>query len=576
MSLLAVFVVKSNTIPIKGAVIPFNVTYFDTPPGLYFEETATGYVTDAHWNVLSFVNLKIFHDEYQVLHDSAVKTRDTCDLRFKLDRSCMRIVEQIENRIKNIDERNGLIFGKSHREKRAVLNIVGNLASDLFGVLDSKFADEYANDMKNLLKNDDHLLQLMRNQTSVIESSLSIAKKTDAELEKTKNQVNELFASAKIALDGFQAELHFNTAAIYLLQVIADYERQQDGILELLTDVNKNHVNHNLFTPGQIQKQIKIISEQVRNKHLVPEGNGLYRVIKVIPYVTQTQVIFKISIPLFKLDRFQIFKVITVPSIHKDELWWIENSYEFLMTSTNRQVFQLLTKAELSECVEYQTDTLVCNGPRQWKMNQIVNCCAWNLFSQHSNTGCTTAKGRLDTMFIKLETTNKWIFVIPKMAKLTIVCDGFTMNDELLGEGILNLNENCIIRDNYFQIDSHKTLSSNAMEIIVPKISHSLMNELHFKTLANMTHQSLQRNITILENKLDEIREGFTLNQELNGHDIHHYSLAYISIVSLTTAAILYLRYRIKNKKPIPAPRRISMPSIELGAENVSVTEHNV
>lgn len=42
-------------------------------------------------------------------------------------------------KLNNIMHTNSLIFG-SGREKRALLDIVGNIASDLFGVLDSQFA----------------------------------------------------------------------------------------------------------------------------------------------------------------------------------------------------------------------------------------------------------------------------------------------------------------------------------------------------------------------------------------------------------------------------------------------------
>lgn len=58
--------------------------------------------------------------------------------------------------------------------KLAVLDIVGNIGSDLIGVSDSRFAREYARGIKQVTKNEEHMLVLLKNQTSVIESHQNI------------------------------------------------------------------------------------------------------------------------------------------------------------------------------------------------------------------------------------------------------------------------------------------------------------------------------------------------------------------------------------------------------------------
>lgn len=52
-----------------------------------------------------------------------------------------------------------------------------------------------------------------------------------------------------------------------------DYE--QDEILSILTDAHKNHVSHHLLPPKQMRGKIDFISNRLKNKFLVPEGNNL-------------------------------------------------------------------------------------------------------------------------------------------------------------------------------------------------------------------------------------------------------------------------------------------------------------
>lgn len=58
---------------------------------------------------------------------------------------------------------------------RAALDIVGNIASDLFGVLDQRFAREYTEDINTIKNNEEHLITLLiKNQTSITETTINM------------------------------------------------------------------------------------------------------------------------------------------------------------------------------------------------------------------------------------------------------------------------------------------------------------------------------------------------------------------------------------------------------------------
>lgn len=357
-------------------------------------------------------------------------------------------------------------------------------------------------------------------------------------------------------------------------------------ILEILTDVHKNHVNHFLFPPGQIHNEIGRISNQVKNKYLVPEGNDLYKILKINAYILKKQLVFKISIPLFKLDHFNIHKIIKVPSVHNNELWWINNTSEYLITSTNHKLFQFMSKLEFANCLNFQPDVVVCEQPQQWLTSQVSNFCAWNLFHKNVDDDCTMIHGKLENVFIQLN-QNNWIFIIPNATRVTSVCDDSAFYDELQGEGIIELNQNCVLSIQNIQLEAHRIINDATHEIIVPRLNHSSLLEFHSNQLELSKHDFVHSNFTELKNMLSNIKEGSLY--KLNHHDVHHYSITYVLVILFIIYAIYMsikyraIRGRIPNQSvralpsvpsepsvPIPAVRRISMPNLS-GRENVEM-----
>lgn len=84
-----------------------------------------------------------------------------CNANLTGDKGCSVITSHLAKKLQVIRHTNSLIFG-SDREKRALLDIVSNIASDLFGELDSNFARKYAQDMTKLSANDNHLMCLYK------------------------------------------------------------------------------------------------------------------------------------------------------------------------------------------------------------------------------------------------------------------------------------------------------------------------------------------------------------------------------------------------------------------------------
>lgn len=98
---------------------------------------------------------------------------------------------------------------------------MGNIASDLFGVPDSCFGEQYAQDMSQLKRNEDHLMQLIKNHTTIVESTFNILKHTVEKLGKQaghSNQIIDKVRESEVVIEAFQ---NWNDAIIYLTHMIS-------------------------------------------------------------------------------------------------------------------------------------------------------------------------------------------------------------------------------------------------------------------------------------------------------------------------------------------------------------------
>lgn len=163
------------------------------------------------------------------------------------------MIVHMESELERLSESNTLIFG-TRRSKRAVLDFVGNIAGDVFGVLGSNFAEKYGEDISKVTKNENHLLKLLANHTSILETTLNVLRKDEVEIKKQSENFDNLMKFATQHSEELEKHQFFSDAMIYLTMIINEYEQQQESILRILSESNRNVISHTLFTPSQMEK----------------------------------------------------------------------------------------------------------------------------------------------------------------------------------------------------------------------------------------------------------------------------------------------------------------------------------
>lgn len=215
---------------------PFEITTFTKPLGLFFEHKSDAPVASSHWNLIAVVDLRKFQCMLENLEQRLNNICLACKKRFDKDDHCHELIDSVESKMFEIRDRFELITSNQSRNKRAVLDFIGNVAEDI----------------KKLLMNDKNLMHLLKNQTSIVEKTVNILRVNEAEL----NRQNEWFAnfSKRIdkTMDEYAAASFFSDGVAHILQQISEFDAQMDILLGAIFDGRRHHINHNLMPPKQL------------------------------------------------------------------------------------------------------------------------------------------------------------------------------------------------------------------------------------------------------------------------------------------------------------------------------------
>ncbi|KAL7726462.1 hypothetical protein ACLKA6_001084 [Drosophila palustris] len=156
-----------------------SVTKFDTKPGLYYEKIGQTMRAISDWTMVIYYDLdwrdmKTFNSgisEFQYLCPE-VNNKPTCD---SISQHYRHLYDELQM---------ANVLMQHTRKRRSPFDAVGNIANSLIGVLDSNYANEMTKVIKKVQTNEEFVLSLLKNQTSVLDSTINVVKKTRATSDK--------------------------------------------------------------------------------------------------------------------------------------------------------------------------------------------------------------------------------------------------------------------------------------------------------------------------------------------------------------------------------------------------------
>lgn len=564
---------------------PINVTKFDNHPGIYFEQIGSVKLSTTNWNMIVYFDLEPYQNELDLLSNGTKFLQGLCDQTTN-DTTCSLLVRYFEDESESLESKLNLVSVR--RVKRGAVDVIGNLANSLFGVLGSNYEEKMSETIRQLKSDDNHLDKLIKNQTSLIDSTINIMKQTQlntkAKFDEIDKRISKLLYGH--ALDSPLSEIHLTSAiltlTVQLLITVSTLQRVQTSIMDVLIDSHHGKLNPLLLTPRQLKREIiNIKSHLPQHLQLPIDADNLlqtYKLLKVDGIVADNHVIFTIQLPLSDAREFQLFYLVPVLAINKGLLSAVKTSIKLMAMSPHRDDFFSLSEAQFESCLELKPEVHLChNIQASYHKSTQMSSCEMDLFTNEPEPRCELQTLEESTAWYQLRHQNQWIYATTKTIKLNAVCEDDTFQLTLNESGIVQLQPKCVIKNDLITIQGHQELQTTIHTAYVstgiPISSRASLQNLN-QTYKNHPFHTTIKELDSIQRQLNSIKESTFPSQQIT---YHHHGLIIAYILSILVISLLlrfiWVRCRRSQRKTITSSTLQQVPTAAPRLQSSSVTE---
>ncbi|KOB73766.1 Uncharacterized protein OBRU01_10215 [Operophtera brumata] len=289
---------------------------------------------------------------------------------------CNTILLQLRHELNELEYNNRLLLShqgrtRSARKRRGLIDGVGYLANSLFGVLDSRFAEQYQNDIQLLRESQQHISTLSKNQTSIIEAEFNVLKRIENTTSLQYKIIHQQLLLSEKAEGLLKSEIQlsneFNVGAIIASNLLQNMKHLQGMMLDTITDTYHGRLNPYLITAKQLQDQLSIISSYVSNDVTLPINNindDLAKIFKLITSkarIITDYLIFELRIPLISRDFFEIFKIIPIPVQRQSSMISIKPISNYVAINLKKDTYISLSESGIKSCLVAEEGLYLCH-----------------------------------------------------------------------------------------------------------------------------------------------------------------------------------------------------------------------
>lgn len=450
----------------------YNITKME--PGIIFENIGSLQVQASAWKIATYVNLSTYFTEFNYVTTLITNVEQQCNLLKGTDNTqilCDKIVAELNDDAKELEENNRFFVPrKSHRSKRGQINIVGHALKFLFGTMDNTDAIRYQNQIYELEKSQIKTKNMLSKQQTMMVSTFEklnevIESNNDHEkiLKELEDEVSILIRSNAKAEYFTRIHYLFEDLAVYIKITVDKIRRDQIKLFDITTSAHHGLIHQSILNPEALMNTMKDISADLRGTMFpLPLLNeNLYKILALGDFTavyTENILIFEITTPLVTSEKFQIYKITTVPAEGPNHTYtYITPTDDMLVVTESREKYFYTNKIQLTlngKIISGNHHLLKSSNP---------------MYILHSRPSCETIcliQGTIDgelcqhstkylsqELWIQLEQQNSYIFILPRTTLVSIRCsENDQMKQESIGGIGLLQTDACEISTNYITL----------------------------------------------------------------------------------------------------------------------------
>lgn len=546
---------------------------FPDKPGLYFEGVGTLNRIVGDWKIITYFDLAPIRNEIELFKNGTAALHDLCTVLTQKD-MCNALFKKFNEINFELQTNERLL---KRRKTRGAIDVVGNIANKLFGVLDSEYAENMSQTINELKANDGILLKLIKNQTSVVDSTINIISKETEAITLKINQFQMEISNTTQQL--FDLSNHVDLLEMYtsisaqLSLMAANLQSLESAVFDTITDAKNGKISPLLISPLQIEQEItKIKSYLPSSLHLPFDQEDiahLYSVMSSKSGITADHILFILTIPLTNHEVFSLFQITPIPAVVNDTMISIQPETTYFAVSPHRDQYFAMSHNDLQSCIHAKqlTNQLLCSGkPLKYHQGASELMCEFSLLRNKTDENCTYVAVNSDTVWSPLHTSNEWIFASKYRTQLAVVCNDNTDLIELQGSHLIKLQDDCTIKHNIVTIQAHKSYTTTRYESLATFGQFGTAYKPDVRLISNNSRLDFSQELQQLKQLQQGIEQAniMELPNKVYNDNIHQYMISYLALL-LVIGSIPWLLWKFKQMKqgfilqqdglPTPQPR---------------------
>ncbi|CAG5003702.1 unnamed protein product [Parnassius apollo] len=555
-----------------------NITRLSSSRVVYFDKVSDVQIIQDKWKMVVYYNMTTYWRSLDNIQNYVNHLNTLC----KKEAAYLTISSQFQHELNEIQHYNDILRSEHgpSRRKRGLVNGIGYLANSLFGTLDERFANQYVKDINIIQSNENHLLNLYKNHTSIIESEYNLLKRNE-EVMNTQFRIidNHLAETEKRIQISHDNAMYITATALAVNLIISNIRQIQQQLLDLVTDVKDGRVDTHLIKPNQFEDQLNIISGHLPSELSLPCVNtrhctrSLYKLARVHVRLTSAYIIFEVKLPLINNEQYELNHIIPIPQITGHTEKTIVLTSEYLAVNLKGDMIIPLENRDVSSCLNLQENKMLCaiNQPI-YNIKVADTLCEAQILNNGDSSTCRTRVLDCNDRWVRLHNRGAWLFSCCEDCTMRIFCPAGVTSQHLHGTGIMLLGLGCMLKGESFIIharnDYHSELkltgSEERMYMRESSLNHILTDFNH--TFGPEDHKDALQE---LKNNIDKVKEQQqTLSVQSLTHDTHNYVL-YTLVGFIIVAFIAWGTFRLKrrcqgcsvNLRDKPDPNNVEQPT---------------
>lgn len=578
------------------------ITNFETNPGILFENLGNTHLHSSEWNLVVFYNLTSYSVELEGIHGCISKLKQLCIPLRKIDpnnQNCEIMITQLDPHLTEITNLNDALFPSiPYRTKRSFFDAGGNILHYAFGVLDQNSADLYDSKIEKLQLDQNYLLELVKNQTLIIDTSSHIIKHTEETLNHQfdlfQQHLNEIDTDANWEKVRAVLNRNLNSLSVYTTLLLMRFKDTQKALLDASTNTRLHSINPLILSPKLMLEQLQFIQNNLPNHLTLPKINNkidtktIFSMTTIKSRLNKHKLILELQLPLTLVETFQMFKLIPVPTKIDTHYAYINPSQNYLIANLDRDRYTTLNSDDFNKCLLSSENTYICKPQYPlYTGRSKQHLCEIELLihPQTIPSSCQLSLTDKRKFWIPMF-SNKYIFVVDRTTTIDLICELEVTQLKLSGSGTISIENGCHIRDGDTLIFPKIFRNSSVHTSFLPSVNISI----HQSQILPLKKKQYTDNPTIpsdpitvdfLNNLIEnQKRAEKALPSSLNAHDVNHYvsnSVLFLFFSILLIAFIAHYKgfsvtkwcYKSKTHQITPLETVYSIPTSTRTTNNI-------